>query len=55
MVAEKCLKIFDFFVHTYKIESADFPAMKQNKDEYPQPGFYIILEMHKNENSELLK
>lgn len=55
IVAEKCLKMFDFFVKTYEINSADFSAMGQNKDEYPPPGFYIMLEMNTNEKSELLK
>lgn len=55
IVAEKCLKIVDFFVKTYEINPADFPVMGQNKDEYPPPGFYIMLEMNTNEKSELLK
>lgn len=54
-VAEKCLQIFDFLVKTYEINPADFPVMGQNKDEYPPPGFYIMLEMNTNEKSELLK
>lgn len=55
IVAEKCLKIFDFFVKTYEINPVDFPVMGQNKDEYPPPGFYIMLEMNTNEKSDLLK
>lgn len=55
IVAEKCLKIFEFFVKTYGIDSADFPVQGQNKDKYPPPGFSIMLEMMTNEQSELLE
>lgn len=55
IIAEKCLKIFDFFVKNYEINPADFPVMGVNKDEYPLPGFYIMLEMNTNEKSDLLK
>lgn len=54
-MAEKCLIIFEFFVKSYEINPADFPVMGQNKDEYPPPGFDIMLEMNLNEKSELLK
>lgn len=54
-VAEKCLKIFDFFVRTYEINPADFPVSGQNQDEYAPPGFYILLEMNTNEKSSFLK
>lgn len=47
--------MFDFFVRTYEINPADFPVMGQNKEEYPPPGFCIMLEMNTNEKSELLK
>lgn len=53
IVAEKCLKIFDFLVKTYEIDPTDF--MEQNKDEYAPPGFYILLKMNTNETSEFLK
>lgn len=55
IVAEKCLKMFDFFVKRYEINPADFLDMGKDTDEYPQPGFYIMLEMNKSEMSEFLK
>lgn len=54
-VAEKCLKIFDFFIKIYEIDSTDFARMGQNEDEYAQPGFYVLLKMNTNETSEFLK
>lgn len=54
-VAEKCLKIFDFFIRNYEINPVDFPVTSQNKEEYPPPGFYVMLEMNTNEKSDLLK
>lgn len=54
IVAEKCLKMFDFFVKRYEINPADFLDMEKNTDEYPSPGFYIMLEMNKHEMSEFL-
>lgn len=55
IVAEKCLEIFDFFVKSYKINPDDFPITGQNKEEYPPPGFYIMLKLNTHGNSELLK
>lgn len=54
-VAEKCLKMFDYFIRTYEINPVDFPVTGQNKEEYPPPGFYVMLEMNTNEKSDLLK
>lgn len=55
IIIEKCLKMFDFFVKSYEIDSVDFPVMVQNKYEYPPPGFFVMLEVNANEKSELLK
>lgn len=54
-VAEKCLKIFDYFIRTYEVNPADFPSNGQAKDEHPPPGFYIMLEMNTSEKSDFLK
>lgn len=54
-VAEKCLKLCDFFIRMYEVNPADFPVNGQVKNEYPPPGFCIMLEMNTSEKSDFLK
>lgn len=54
-VAEKCLRVIDHFVQNYDVDPADFPVDGQIKDENSPPGFHIMLQMNKNEKSDLLK
>lgn len=55
IVVEKCLKMFYFFVKAYEIDPDEFPVMEQNKQEYPPPGFFVMLQVNTNEKSKLLK
>lgn len=54
-VAEKCLKILDFFIRTYEVNPVDFPVNNQIKEENAPPGFHIMLQMNTNDKSELLR
>ncbi|CRK98110.1 CLUMA_CG011478, isoform A [Clunio marinus] len=52
-IAEKCLKIFDFFLKIYEPSSRDFPINNVIKEENPPPGFHIMLSM--NTKTEFLR
>lgn len=39
----------------YEVNPADFPIDGQIKEENSPPGFHIMLQMNKNEKSDLLK
>lgn len=54
-MAEKCLKILEFYVQMYEVNPADFPVNGLIKDENPPPGFHILLQMNINDKSELLR
>lgn len=54
-IAEKCLKILDYFIRNYEINPNDFSFNTQNKEEYPSPGFYVMLQVNTTAKSDLLK
>ncbi|XP_037026300.1 nuclear pore complex protein Nup205 [Bradysia coprophila] len=54
-VAEKCLKILEFYAQMYEVNPADFPVNGIVKEENPPPGFHILLQMNINDKSELLR
>lgn len=54
-VAEKCLRLLEFFIRSYKVNPADFPVNGQVKEENPPPGFHVMLQMNTNDKSELLR
>lgn len=54
-VAEKCLKILQHFVKIYEVNPIDFHSDSAAKEENSSPGFHVMLQMHINEKSELLK
>jgi nuclear pore complex protein Nup205 len=45
-IAEKCLKILEMFIQNYAVNPSDFPVSGVVKDENPDPGFHIALQMH---------
>ncbi len=54
-MAEKCLKILEFYAQMYEVNPADFPVNGIIKEENPPPGFHILLQMNINDKSELLR